>query len=398
MSERKKIFAIISYPFLPATTGGEISTLQILSFIGHQTDLKIFTVDPYKPVDQNSFSFDIEFGMRFKLTRYLNPFLLFGVLSKIKTQGADAIFFDQPFMGWMIPFLRLFTGKKVFIRSNNIEYLRFKSMGKSWWPLMRLYEKWVYRLANLVIFVSDVDQQKAIHGFGLNPNKTLLTPYGIPQKEVPALIPNAQQIIRQRHNLGSNQKILLFFATLSYQPNFEAVEFIADHISPLLQKELGDNFCILICGKNLPEPLVQKVKANPQLQYLGFVEDIETYIDGADVMINPILSGGGVKTKAIDTLGRGQTVISTTTGAEGINPGVCGKNLQVAPDHNWPAFVGLITKHFGQDKPQIPDSFFEVYSWPGIVSKLLEKLNEHPIGIHEKTAELSNPISQKNSK
>jgi hypothetical protein len=166
----------------------------------------------------------------------------------------------------------------------------------------------------------------------------------------------------------------------------------------LLQKKLGDNFCILICGKNLPEHLVQKVKANHQLHYLGFVEDIETYIDGSDVMINPILSGGGVKTKAIDTLGRGQTVISTNTGAEGINPNVCGNNLQIAPDHNWPAFVGLITEHFGQGKPQIPNSFFEVYSWPGIVSKLLHKLNEQQIGIHEKTAELPNPISKKNSK
>jgi hypothetical protein len=55
--------------------------------------------------------------------------------------------------------------------------------------------------------------------------------------------------------------------------------------------------------------------------------DINEYIDGCDVMINPILSGGGVKTKAIDTLARSQTVISTQTGAEGIDAKVCGNNL-----------------------------------------------------------------------
>lgn len=376
MSERKKIYAIISYPFLPATTGGEISTLQILSFLGLQTDLKVFTVDPYKPVNPKDFSFELQFGMRFKASRYLNIFLLFTIIRGIKNHRADAIFFDQPFMGWMIPFIRLFTGKKVFIRSNNIEFLRFKSMGKSWWPLMKLYEKWVYKFSSLVIFVSDIDQEKAIHLFGLNPNHTLLTPYGIPQETEPEKILHASNILRERHGLGSNQKIILFFATLSYQPNYEAVDFISDHIYSLLQEQLGEDFCILICGKNLPKNIEAKLANQKQIKYLGFVEDIETYIDGASVMINPILSGGGVKTKAIDTLGRGQTVISTVTGAEGIDPKVCGNNLKIAPDHHWPAFVKLIVEHMVQNKPQIPHSFFQTYSWPGIISNLLQKLKE----------------------
>ncbi len=369
-----KIYAIISYPFLPATTGGEISTQNILEYMARVNEVMVFTVDPYKPIDQTAFSFDLDFGMRFKPSRYANVFLLPKLLTKIRQFKADAIFFDQPWMGWMIPFIKWFTGKKVFLRSNNIEYLRFKSMGKPWWRILYFYEKFVYKQSNLVIFVSDIDQHKAIQQFGLGLNQTLLTPYGIPQSELPTKTENARQILLERHKLPPEHKLLLFFATLSYKPNYDAVAFIKDEIYPRLQQQIGETFSILICGKNLPAELAQGISALKNCHYLGFVEDIETYIDGVDVMINPILSGGGVKTKAIDTLGRGQTVISTVTGAEGIDTKVCGDHLKIAKDHDWEAFIQLIQTHFGSNRNTLPKQFFETYSWSGIIQNLMQKL------------------------
>jgi polysaccharide biosynthesis protein PslH len=371
-----KIFALISYPFLPATTGGEISTQNILEYMARVNQVKVFTVDPYHPVNEKEFSFQLDFGMRFTPWRYANVFLLPRLIRQIISFKADAIFLDQPWMGWMIPFFKWTTGKQVFLRSNNIEYMRFKSMGKPWWRMLYFYERFVYRQSNLVIFVSDIDQQKAIQQFGLNINQTLLTPYGIPQSELPVPISNARQIILERHSIPAHHKILLFFATLSYKPNYDAVAFIKDEIYPRLSQQLGDGFTILICGKNLPTPLVEAIQSIKNIQYLGFVADIETYIDGADVMINPILSGGGVKTKAIDTLGRGQTVVSTVTGAEGIDPAVCDSHLKIAKDYDWDAFIQLLQAHFGSTQNPLPQQFFATYSWPGIIQKLMQKL-EH---------------------
>ncbi len=371
---RKNIYAIISYPFLPATTGGEISTLNILNFMGARHALKVFTVEPYKPISGQIFNFEIVFGMRFSFWRYLNVFLVFKLIRNIKSFKSDFIFFDQPFMGWMIPIIKLFTGKKVFIRSNNIEYLRFKSMGKNWWSVMYMYEKFVYKSADLVIFVSDVDMQKAIDEFDLNINKTLLTPYGIPQTHLPEKKKNARAFLQQKYQIPESNKLFLFFATMSYKPNYDAVGFIADHIYPLL-KQANNAFTILICGKNLPDFILEKLNNKPELIYCGFVDDIESYIDGCDAMINPILSGGGIKTKAVDTLGRGQVVISTVTGAEGINPAVCGKNLHICSDNNWTAFVNNMHAAIAQNNRELPDVFFNTYSWPGIINNLTNKLN-----------------------
>ena len=60
MQKKKSILAIIYYPFLPATTGGEISTLNILKYLSLKHDVTVFTVEPYSP------GFDLN-GAKFQL-------------------------------------------------------------------------------------------------------------------------------------------------------------------------------------------------------------------------------------------------------------------------------------------------------------------------------------------
>ena len=204
----------------------------------------------------------------------------------------------------------------------------------------------------------------------------MLTPYGIELTEVPFESKNSKLKIKKEYEIGDDEKILLFFATMSYAPNFEAVEFINDKIYPLLRQNSTFKFKILICGKNLPEYIQQKLSDKPEIKYCGFVENIEDYIDASDLMINPILSGGGVKTKAIDTLARNKIVISTNTGAEGIDPNMCGEKLIIIPDNDWNAFANAILENVDKNST-IPATFFETYSWTNIIGKLslrLEKL------------------------
>lgn len=376
-TSKKNILAIISYPFLPATTGGEISTLNILRYLSFKHNVTVFTVEPYSPnLQLPKSNFELIFGMPFKTSRYVNLFLIGRLQKIIEEKNIDLLFFDQPWFGWLMLMLKIFTKKKIFLRSNNIEYLRFKSMGKWFWQMLYVYEKWTYKIADLVIFVSDVDRQKAIYEFDLDESKTLLTPYGIETTEVPSAISNSQSAIRNLYGINQEDKILLFFATMSYAPNYEAVEFINDKIYPLLKQIEGFKFNILICGKNLPQHIQHKLSDKTEIKYCGFVEDINSYINAADMMINPILSGGGVKTKAIDTLAMNQTVISTKTGAEGIDPTVCGNKLIITPDNDWNAFVNAIISTIDK-RENIPATFFETYSWTNIIEKLslrLEKL------------------------
>lgn len=375
-----KIFAIVSYPFLPATTGGEISTMQFLNHLGKENEVQVYTVDPYSPVDVTGFSFELIFGMRFKPWRYLNVFLPFKLSKLIKAFEADVLFFDQPFMAWMIPILRLLTGKKAFVRCHNIEYLRFKSMNKQWWTLMYMYEKMVHKTADLVIYLSDVDRQKAIDEFGLDESKTLLVPTGIELGSMPVKNKECRQTLIQRHGLGLNQKLILFFGTMHYSPNYEGVRYILDEVLPHLKSMANYDFCILICGKGLPEDLLVRTENFAEVKYLGFVANIDEYIDGTDVLLNPILSGGGVKTKVLESIARGQTVVSSYTGAQGIDLGFTGSKLLVVPDLDWKEFARIINRVLAEDSVEkTPPQFYEQYSWKGIIKRLepiLEKLKK----------------------
>jgi glycosyltransferase involved in cell wall biosynthesis len=88
------------------------------------------------------------------------------------------------------------------------------------------------------------------------------------------------------------------------------------------------------------------------------------------------MSGGGVKTKAIDTLARGKAVLSTQTGAEGIDPMVCGNLLQVIEDGNWDAFTHAMISYLNSEEGQLPNLFYEKYSWPGIIKNIENKLDQ----------------------
>lgn len=363
---------------MPATTGGEISTLNILKYLSHVHRVTVFTVEPYsKQYQLGSSRLELIFGMPFKRWRYVNIPYFFKIKKLAKSQNADWIFFDQPWMGWLLVMLKWFTPYKVFLRSNNIEFLRFKTMGKWYWPLLRAYEKWTYKTADLVVFVSEEDRQRAIDVFGINDNRTLLTPYGIDVESQPICLNTEQKnTFKESLSVQPHTHVILFFATLSYYPNAEAVQFILDEIYPRLKQQLKSDWHIVICGKGLNEQLVSRINGMDQITYKGFVEDIHSYIDAASIMINPILSGGGVKTKAIDTLARAQRVVSTVTGAEGIDRTVCGDCLLVIKDFDWDTYVSVIVDQIDNDK-NLPNSFKRTYEWPGIISNLTQKLESY---------------------
>ncbi len=101
-------------------------------------------------------------------------------------------------------------------------------------------------------------------------------------------------------------------------------------------KNEGFKYKIVICGKGLPNEMNNlKSYANKNIIYAGFVDDITAYFKAADIMLNPVLSGGGVKTKMIEAIAFGATVVASKTGAAGIERSVCGNKLSIVDDNDW---------------------------------------------------------------
>ncbi|HYM93511.1 MAG TPA: glycosyltransferase family 4 protein, partial [Chitinophagaceae bacterium] len=270
---------------------------------------------------------------------------------------------------WLAKRIKKRTGVKTIIHTHNIEYRRFRSNGKRWWPFLKNYEKNCFRKADILFFISDEDKNFAITEWKIDPAKCFTIPFGVDIKTFPDDKAACKKNIAAAHNIAENEKIFLFNGLLGYKPNLDAVMAIINNINPILLAQASFRYKIIFCGKGLPEELNElKAYAAKNIIYAGFVNDIETYFKGSDLFLNTVQSGGGIKTKMVESIGFGTTVISTQSGAAGIDKKVCGDKLIVQPDNDWAAFANSILQQAANNSIT-PPAYYEHYYWGSIVKK-----------------------------
>ena len=160
-------------------------------------------------------------------------------------------------------------------------------------------------------------------------------------------------------------------------PNLDAVDIITKELNPLLLKMPGFKYKIIICGKNLPASYNNLAEyTDKNIIYAGFVQDINTYFMGADIFINPVTEGGGIKTKLAEALGMNLTAVSTATGAIGIPESIIGKKMSVIPDGDHAAFVDAIVN--ADISLKTPQEFFDHFYWANIAGRGNTILSQRP--------------------
>jgi len=302
--------------------------------------------------------------------RYINTSLVNKIATEIKKNNYDTIIWEHPYYAWLAYLIKKRTGIKTIAHAHNIEYQRFRSTGKWWWWILKGYEKWFFKKADLIFFVVPEDRDFAIEHWGIKKEKCIDTPFGIEIQSFPDDKPQCKKVIAAKHHIASNEKILLFNGLLDYKPNLDAVKVILNEINPKLLLRPNFKYKILICGKRLPGEMNElKEYTDKNIVYAGFVDDIEMYFKAADIFLNPVQSGGGIKTKIVEAIAFGTTVITTETGAAGIDKNICGNKLIIVPDNDWNAFAAAVIDN--ADKYEItPPSYYEHYYWGNIVKKL----------------------------
>jgi glycosyltransferase involved in cell wall biosynthesis len=109
---------------------------------------------------------------------------------------------------------------------------------------------------------------------------------------------------------------VIFFGTLGYEPNSQAVVHFCKNILPLITKEKAD-VRLTILGQQAPGEVIELGKTSG-VDYEGFVEDVRPYLWRSSVCVVPLKSGGGTRFKIIESLAAGCPVVSTSVGAEGL--------------------------------------------------------------------------------
>lgn len=361
----KKVLVIAPYSFLPNYSGGQKLIGEFVEHLARYTDLTVISTQGNDP----------NLAIGYRLLRWLpNPFyryLDFRLKSRLEhlleAESFDGIIWEHPYYHWLARSLHEKFGIFSIIHTHNIEFQRFRSLGKWWWPILKKYEGACLKKADHVFFISAPDQETAIAEWQLPTAKCQVLPFGIRQQSYPIDRAACQQVIRQKHHIPDSAKILLFNGLLSYPPNRQAVDDLIREINPRLLRRSEFEYRILICGKDLPASYqALSSEKDRRVIFAGFVDDIETYFKGADIFLNPVRSGGGIKTKMVEAIGFGTTVVSTFTGSIGIDTDACGEKLNRVPDLDWDLFCDQVIREAGKNQPT-PEAYYTVYNWDQIV-------------------------------
>lgn len=363
------ILSIVSYKIFPAKLGGQKGIALFNEYLAKETALVCATVKTNDPVFAKGYT--VLNVLSNSPLRYINPFYFFTIRRIIKKYRVTHLLLEHPYYGWLGILLKWFAGVKLVVHSHNIESARWKSLGKWWWIILWQYEKCTHRIANYSFFIQDEDRDFAIRNFKLDASKCIAVTYGIEWEHPPVREEknNCKLILRKQHGIGEDETILLFNGTLNYKPNLDAVQIILEKINPLLLNS-GLAYKIIICGRGLPADMNElKDYTDRNIIYAGFVDDITVYFKGADIFINPVLDGGGIKTKLVEALGYNTAVVSTVSGSIGVTQHDGRQLLKITADNDWPLFAAAVTALSQSAAPEIPDSFYQKFYWGNIARK-----------------------------
>ncbi len=367
----QKVLNIVPYQYLPYFSGGQKLIAHFNHYLGEQCELHVAGTTDNDVLLASTYT--LHPLLKKSRLRYADIGSFFRIRKLLQQEAINTVIVEHPYFGWLGWLLKKICKCKLIIHTHNIEYERFRTLGKSWWWLLKLYESFVLQQADLVFCITEDDRQWMINKMNLQPKKCVVVPYGITQQQMPSDKAECKQEICKRHKLDPSIPLLLFNGLLDYKPNLDALKVILEKINPIL-REKNFRYNILITGKRLPAELNElKAWNNQHIHYAGFVDDIDLYFKGADVFLNPVQSGGGVKTKVIEAIACGTTVVSTTTGAIGIEQPVADKKLVLANDNDWDGFVDAVLSS-AQQHSATPKEYYQFYHWHSIAEKSLQAM------------------------
>jgi glycosyltransferase involved in cell wall biosynthesis len=113
-----------------------------------------------------------------------------------------------------------------------------------------------------------------------------------------------------------------------YRPNYQAARVLAQDVFPLVRERVPEAVCHL-AGKTDNQEISELNHPERGVYMHGFVDDIRSYFERAQVLVVPLAVGSGTRIKILEGMASGTPVVSTSIGAEGLE---CtdGENILIA--------------------------------------------------------------------
>jgi polysaccharide biosynthesis protein PslH len=242
----------------------------------------------------------------------------------LQRQVFDLVIFESLFVAPYLRTVRRYCDGPCVLRAHNVEHRIWEQLAVETEGLTkRIYLKHLAeRLKDYEVnalqdfdFVAAItaEDKRIIKAIGCScPVFTL--PFGLDADELPKPTSNPSNHV---FHLGA----------MDWEPNIQGVRWFIESVWPEVLREIPD--CELrLAGRNFPSDFMEP---HPSIHVEGEIECAWKFLSGNGVMIIPLLSGSGMRIKALEGMACGRPIVTTSLGVEGIQ-GEDGRHFLIADD------------------------------------------------------------------
>lgn len=343
-----KVLQLCHKPPYPKKDGGCIAIASISeAFIEQNIDLRVITATTSKhPWVENAWQtqlksitrpVELDTGLNafsalknivgsgsYNVDRFYSAEFVQLLEEQISHFNPDVIWMESLFMTPYIEAIRARSKAKIILRAHNVEFRIWERLASNATSFLK---KSYLRFLAKRIMEYELDVIKKVDGIAALSNEDEQFFKTTSKAEV-ELIPIGIDVNEFSISTPTDPLTLFHLGAMNWGPNEEAVSFFVNEVWPLVVESIPAARCIL-AGRNMSESLI--AKSENGLSIIEDVEDSHAFFEENDILVLPLLSGGGMRVKMLEAMSMGKVVISTSVGAEGIH-GKNGEHFIIADD------------------------------------------------------------------
>lgn len=273
-------------------------------------------------------------GVPYLVSKFYDKKMLHLIDEQLKNNSYDVVFIDYLNMAIYGDYIKKkCLNMKFVLKDHNVEYELFEQEAKKSSFIKKIVVKWQARLTKKyeVKHIAEADYVFTV----CDDNVQKLSRYST---NIKAMKPTFD--IKPFRSELHKGKGVLFIGSLSWKQNIDGLQWFFDNVWDKIYNEVPD-VVLRIVGSG-----GDKVKFDkPNVEIMGYVEDLSEVYNMSRVFIVPLLEGSGIRIKILEAFNNDIVVVSTNIGCDTIG---AGKNEIVSTD-NPDEFACMIIKLLQDD-------------------------------------------------